>query len=236
MLFPYMAAYRKKGDTFELVWEYKKEVDYTVSSGKITLNEPKGGMMEMALTKDYIVTLERDTKDDLKGNTKAGRELKDFAVNAYFLKNNAASGNFIAPFSSLGKADTWETGKWQELVGRLSGTTTLLALENDRTAAEALARELGIPCSIVKPEDISTVLGPNSHLYAVDGILPQLAALVGCSCSVIMASRLAAVYAPHGENHHSVYRHTPCHPCYAGACDQQTPCTAGVSVDDLLNR
>lgn len=77
MLFPYMAAYRKKGDTFELVWEYKKEVDYTVSLGKITLNEPKGGMMEMALTKDYIVTLERDTKDDLKGNTKAGRELKD---------------------------------------------------------------------------------------------------------------------------------------------------------------
>lgn len=186
---------------------------------------PKVGLSAQPRFCDYL--------DLLKAHWLSGNE---DVYNTPLPGNNAASGNFIAPFSSLGKADTWETGKWQELVGRLSGTTTLLALENDRTAAEALARELGIPCSIVKPEDISTVLGPNCHLYAVDGILPQLAALVGCSCSVIMASRLAAVYAPHGENHHSVYRHTPCHPCYAGACDQQTPCTAGVSVDDLLNR
>ena len=144
------------------------------------------------------------------------------------------SGNFIAPFSTLGSADTWEAAKWKELIERLEGGATLLAFEQDKSAAEALAAELGVACTIVQPETVHTVLGPNCHLYAVDGLLPQLAALVGCRCSVIMASRLAAVYAPLGEGHRVVYRHTPCHPCYRSKCDQQTCCTAGVSVDELL--
>ena len=110
----------------------------------------------------------------------------------------------------------------------------MLAFEQDKAAAEAIASELGVACTIVQPETVHTVLGPNCHLYAVDGLLPQLAALVGCRCSVIMASRLAAVYAPLGEGHRVVYRHTPCHPCYRSKCDQQTCCTAGVSVDELL--
>lgn len=144
------------------------------------------------------------------------------------------SGNFIAPFSTLGSADTWEPAKWKELIARLEGGATLLAFEQDKAAAEAMASELGIPCTIVQADTVHTVLGPNCHLYAVDGLLPQLAALVGCRCSVIMASRLAAVYAPLGEGHRVVYRHTPCHPCYRSKCDQQTCCTAGVSVNELL--
>lgn len=148
--------------------------------------------------------------------------------------NPEATGCFIAPFSTLGTADTWETAKWKELVSRLEGSVSLLAFEQDKCAAESMASELGISCSIVQPETVHTVLGSNCHLYAVDGLLPQLAALVGCRCSVIMASRLAAVYAPLGEEHRVVYRHTPCHPCYRNACDQQTNCTAGVSVDELL--
>ena len=147
---------------------------------------------------------------------------------------SGVSGNFIAPLSTLGSADTWETAKWKKLIERLEGGASLLAFEQDKTTAEALAAELGITCTIVQPETVHTVLGPNCHLYAVDGLLPQLAALVGCRCSVIMASRLAAVYAPLGEGHRVVYRHTPCHPCYRRKCDQQTCCTAGVSVDELL--
>lgn len=150
------------------------------------------------------------------------------------LGNASARGNFIAPFSTLGKADSWELSKWQELVSRLDGTTALLALEEDRTAAEAMAAGLGIPCTIVRPESVASVLGPDCRLYAVDGLLPQLAALVCCRCSVIMASRLAAVYAPLGEGHRTVYRHTPCHPCYRSECDQQPACTTEVSVDELL--
>lgn len=148
--------------------------------------------------------------------------------------NVSASGNYIAPFSTLGTADTWEAAKWKELASRLTGPTALLALEQDRSRAEHMAAEMGIPCTIVRPEGVATVLGPQCRLYAVDGVLPQLAALAGCRCHVIMASRLAEVYAPLGEGHHVVYRHTPCHPCYRSDCDQQPGCTAGVSVDELM--
>ena len=173
---------------------------------------------------DYILLLKHNHNIDVSGLSYVD-EAKG---------NPTATGNFIAPFSTLGSADTWETAKWKEHVSRLRGSATLLAFEQDKNAAEAMASELGIPCSIVKPETVHMVLGVNCHLYAVDGLLPQLAALVGCRCSVIMASRLADVYAPQGEGHRTVYRHISCHPCYRNECDQTPGCTAGVSVDELL--
>ena len=185
---------------------------------------PKVGVAPQHRSQDYIRLLETahymtmsgcSYVDDSKGNAEA-------------------SGNFIAPFSTLGSADTWETAKWKELVERLSDGATLLAFEQDKPAAEALAAELGVHCTIVQPESVHTMLGPNCQLYAVDGLMPQLAALVGCRCSIIMASRLAAVYAPLGDGHRVVFRHMPCHPCYRNACDQQHGCTAGVTVDELL--
>jgi KDO2-lipid IV(A) lauroyltransferase len=153
---------------------------------------------------------------------------------------DAASGNaestglYIAPFSTLGKADSWQTEKWKELAERLPEKPTLLAFEQDKEAALSLAAELDIPCTCVKPDTLASLLGPGCRLYAVDGLLPQLAALAGCPCHVIMSSRLAAAYAPLGEGHHVVSNHTPCHPCYRSKCDQQSPCHAGISVDDLL--
>lgn len=149
--------------------------------------------------------------------------------------NPTAKGNFIAPFSSLGTADSWQTEKWKEAVSRLGEETRLLALEADRSRAESLAAELGIPSVIVKPETVATELGPNCKLYAVDGLLPQLAALVGCPCRVIMSSRLAEVYGPAGEGHRTFTQHTPCHPCYRAECDQSQPCSAGISVEDFLS-
>ena len=153
---------------------------------------------------------------------------------------DASSGNvestelYIAPFSSLGQADSWQKDKWKELAGRLPKKPTLLAFEQDREAALSLAEELELPCTCVKPETVARLLGPGCRLYAVDGLMPQLAALVGCPCHVMMSSRLAAVYAPLGEGHHVVSNHTPCHPCYRRDCDQAIPCSAGISVDDLL--
>ena len=153
---------------------------------------------------------------------------------------DASSGNvestelYIAPFSSLGQADSWQKDKWKELAGRLPKKPTLLAFEQDREAALSLAEELELPCSCVKPETVARLLGPGCRLYTVDGLMPQLAALVGCPCHVMMSSRLAAVYAPLGEGHHVVSNHTPCHPCYRRDCDQAIPCSAGISVDDLL--
>lgn len=148
--------------------------------------------------------------------------------------NQTADGNFIAPFSSLGAADCWPLENWKETVSRLGANTRLIAFECNRAAAEKMASELGIPCVVVKPETVADVLGSNCELYAVDGLMPQLAALVGCRCNVIMSSRLAAVYAPPGDGHKTFTRHVPCHPCYRKECDQPEPCTAGISVDEFL--
>ena len=148
--------------------------------------------------------------------------------------NAEATGSFIAPFSTLGSADTWPVEKWKELVDKLPTRPTLLALEKDKEAALALAAELGIPCTLTRPEGVNSILGAHTTLYAVDGLLPQLAALANCPCRVIMSSRLAAVYAPPGHGHKTFCHHTPCHPCYRSACDQPTGCAAEVSVEELL--
>lgn len=148
--------------------------------------------------------------------------------------NEKASGNYISPFSTLGKADSWSLDNWKKTVSLLGCNTSLIAFEGDRQAADEMAKELGIPCVLVKPESVAQILGAGCRLYAVDGLMPQLAALVGCRCNVIMASRLAAVYAPAGTGHKTFTQHTPCHPCYRAECDQSDPCTSSISVADFL--
>lgn len=143
-------------------------------------------------------------------------------------------GTYIAPFSTLGAADSWEKAKWAELVSKLPQKPTLLALPADREQAEAMAAELGIPALILAPEAIAAELDAASVLYAVDGLLPQLAAAAGARCTVIMASRPANRYAPYGEGHRVCVNHTPCHPCYAESCDRSVPCTSELSADEVL--
>ncbi len=147
--------------------------------------------------------------------------------------NAEARGDFIAPFSTLGEADSWPEDNWQQLVGKLPQPPTLLALPKDKERAEAMAARLGIPCLCVKPEEISTTLGENCRLFAVDGLLPQLADACGATCRTIMASRHKDRYAP---VHHSraFSNHVPCHPCCRSSCDAATPCTHGISVEELL--
>ncbi len=143
-------------------------------------------------------------------------------------------GTFIAPFSTLGSADSWPQENWAELVRRL-GKVSLLALPADSSRAEKMAQELGCELCLCKPEEIATKLGPNAVLYAVDGLLPTLAATTGCRCTVLMASRSAERYPlALGSGHRYVSNHTPCHPCHRSNCDQATPCTAAVSVEEML--
>lgn len=150
--------------------------------------------------------------------------------------NAKTSGAFIAPFSSLGDADCWPEAKWKELTEKLPAKPTLLALSCDKDAAEAMAERLDISCCCVAPEDVRTVLGPNTELYAVDGLLPQLAAHCNCRCTVLMSSRSPDLYGPMGKDDKVVYHHTPCHPCYRRSCDRGTEhCTDTITVDDVLN-
>lgn len=145
-----------------------------------------------------------------------------------------ATATYIAPFSTLGAADAWQQEKWAELVSRLDIKPRLLALPADREKAEAMAAELGVEALIVPAENVASHLTPTARLYAVDGLLPQLAALGGARCTVIMAGRSADRYAPLGDGHRVVTNHTPCHPCERRDCDMLTPCTAGISVDEIL--
>ena len=150
--------------------------------------------------------------------------------------NDSATGIYIAPFSTLGNADSWTENKWKELITKLPQKPTLLALEKDKEEAKAMAGRLGIQCCCVAPEDVRTILGANTQLYAVDGLLPQLAAHSNCRCTVLMCSRPAAQYGPMGKEDKAVYRHRPCHPCYRSNCDQgEDHCTHTISVNDVLN-
>lgn len=148
---------------------------------------------------------------------------------------NAPARTFIAPFSSLGTADSWAEENWSALVAKLGGDTTLLALPADKEKAKTMAQKLGIQALSIRPEEVADHLSKADRLYAVDGLLPQLAALAGARCAVIMASRAADRYAPLGKGHHICVNHTPCHPCERTACDMPTACTAGVSVEEMLS-
>lgn len=148
--------------------------------------------------------------------------------------NAEVTGNLIAPFSTLSATDTWAESKWAQLTKTLPGNTVLLALEQDRAAAEAMAERLGIPCTVCKPHEVAKHTGPNCRLYAVDGLLPQLAALAGTPCTVIMANRLADRYIPLGNGHRAVFDHKPDYPCYGKDCDKRTNATADISVADVL--
>ncbi len=74
ILFPYMAAYKRNGDYFELVWEKTGDIDYDIIDNNIRLNYRKKGISELTLTKDYIVALQRDYATDPTDETTVGRD------------------------------------------------------------------------------------------------------------------------------------------------------------------
>lgn len=148
--------------------------------------------------------------------------------------NKSITGSVIAPFSTLSATDTWAEEKWAKLIKLLPAPVTLLALEQDKAAAAAMAERLQIPHTCCKPHEVAAHVGPKCRLYAVDGLLPQLAALAGTPCTVIMANRLADRYKPLGKGHRAVFDHKPDYPCYGKDCDKRTDATADISVEDVL--
>ena len=61
----------------------------------------------------------------------------------------------IAPFSRLGSASEWSREQWTELVSLLPGRTVLVALEEDRERAAALAEHLNVELAVGAPEALS---------------------------------------------------------------------------------
>lgn len=74
-LFPYIAVYQKSGNTFQLINEKLSSNDCYVSENTFHYNPKINGAIELALTSDYIVTLERDRTIDQTDEETVGRDI-----------------------------------------------------------------------------------------------------------------------------------------------------------------
>lgn len=72
--FPYLALYKKDGDTFRLRWEHVHgEKNYANVDGAIVFDRKIMGMGDVCMSKDYIITLERDREVDPMDESAVGR-------------------------------------------------------------------------------------------------------------------------------------------------------------------
>lgn len=73
-LFPYLALYREEGNSFKQQKEVFFSEEYEVKHGAFSYFGERRGAIELALTSDYIVTLERDRKFDKTDDRNTGRD------------------------------------------------------------------------------------------------------------------------------------------------------------------
>lgn len=79
LVFPYLSVY-KRSDSEEWlqIGEWKGDLDYTISEGKLNIApDSKKGALELALTNDYIVLLQRDTEveENISSKDMRGRNM-----------------------------------------------------------------------------------------------------------------------------------------------------------------
>lgn len=74
--FPYLVLYQKTGNTFSLLWERKSNGnEYEVVDDQIIFDRTIGGIHEVCMSKDYIITLERDRDRDPIDESTVGRDV-----------------------------------------------------------------------------------------------------------------------------------------------------------------
>lgn len=72
---PYIALYEKEEDTFITKWEVDmKNVDYEIIDDRLNFDRKRTGINALCMTKDYIVTLQRDYSTDNVDETAVGRD------------------------------------------------------------------------------------------------------------------------------------------------------------------
>lgn len=63
--FPYLALYKRENSTFTLQWERKSNNEnYIIADGNIIFDRKISGARDVCMSKDYIITLERDREKD----------------------------------------------------------------------------------------------------------------------------------------------------------------------------
>lgn len=79
LIFPYLSIYKRlDSEGWSQIGEWKENLDYTISEGKLNFApDSKKGAMELALTNDYIVLLQRDTEmeENISNKDMRGRNI-----------------------------------------------------------------------------------------------------------------------------------------------------------------
>ena len=75
--FPYLALYKKENSTFVLQWERKvnKEKNYTIADDRVIFDRKIVGAYDVCMSKDYIITLERDREKEPVDESTVGRNI-----------------------------------------------------------------------------------------------------------------------------------------------------------------
>lgn len=89
MSYPYIALYKNNNNEFELLWDKRGEMDYEIIKNNVILDKKRGGISEIALTKDYIVTLERDREVDKTDVSTVGRDFNKLAQTLFVYNYNS---------------------------------------------------------------------------------------------------------------------------------------------------
>jgi hypothetical protein len=72
--FPYMAVYKEKDGLFEIENTCMPTMDYQIIDEKFIYNDSRQGIQELALTSEYIVTIQRDRTVDQTDDRTVGRD------------------------------------------------------------------------------------------------------------------------------------------------------------------
>lgn len=71
----YFSCYKKEKDNFNLVWENRENYEYNIKDGRVAFDRSKKGIFDMAVTKDFIVAIQRDYENDPTDESKVGRNI-----------------------------------------------------------------------------------------------------------------------------------------------------------------
>lgn len=71
----YFCCYKKEGDNFKLIWENRRHYVYGKRNGHIILDDSRKGTYGIALTKDFIVAIQRDYENDRTSESAVLRDI-----------------------------------------------------------------------------------------------------------------------------------------------------------------
>ena len=73
--FPYLALYQQDEDKFSLVWEWRTDGDeYEIRNNEVIFDRRVKGVRGLCMSKDFIITLQRDRRKDDTDESTVGRD------------------------------------------------------------------------------------------------------------------------------------------------------------------